>query len=212
VLNQNLPSFWQQVGLQCSSRVHCGNKPYLSLAQDTESGSRREFKIVDGRKLQLLHLLAKKTSERETLGDSRRQVHSRLLPLAPTCSGPSSPPAVSATVSRVLQLRLLTSLHPRLIAIRLQDIPLSTAPKAQPLLGRTWRHAPTTCTFSTYGLAPSLPTTLHPRHSFIHSYRLPGNPTLLLRQPSDCAWSSRTFLAQAIIATNEADARHHVVG
>ena len=142
---------------------------------------------------QHLNFVGQENARKETFGARSRTSSISRLPLL----GPvrHRHPQSSSHLSRVLHLCISNCSHPLVVANRVSKA-FHCRQRSKPTVASRPNVA-------------SRPYDLHildlrsgpfsadnaPPTTFIYSYRLPGNPTHLLRQPSDCAWSSRTFLA-----------------
>lgn len=191
--------------IACSARlVYSVAIRCIRLVQRTEPG------FADSRSGRNFYTCWPRNVLEGNLGCPRLQIHSRARSCLRSAIATRSQ---DCKLPQVLHLRLPTCSYPLLVAARVTGLFIvDSAQGPQLLLGRTWRRAPTPAHSRLKAWPLPLPTTLHRRHPFIHSYRLPLNPTLLLRQFLYRARSSCTFLARAITYTTEADARHHVVG
>jgi hypothetical protein len=164
VLNQNLPCFWQCCGdLTCSARlISCGNKLCMSPEQDRVRLRSKVQNFQLAVRAQLLHLLAKQTSERKPWVPATSPL-SRAFHLLRSAIATRSPLSSAASLHSDLpqspscRRPCCKAFHCR----QRSKHPVASRPNVA--------SRPYVCSFSTRGLAPSSTTTLHPRQSFINN-------------------------------------------
>jgi hypothetical protein len=150
--------------LTCSARlISCGNKLCMSPEQDRV---RLRSKVQDFQlavRAQLLHLLAKQTSERKPWVPATTSPLSRAFHLLRSAIATRSPLLSAASLHFDLP-QSPSCRRPCCKAFRCRQRskhPVASRPNVA--------SRPYVCSFSTRGLAPSSTTTLHPRQSFINN-------------------------------------------